>query len=63
MARIEESKRTYIEELATNPRVNLMVLSERINIAFHEDESEVSLSEKIDYHYVASMNCLNVMIR
>ena len=47
MARIEESKRTYIEELATNPRVNLMVLSERINIAFHEDESEVSLSEKI----------------
>ena len=25
MARIEESKRTYIEELATNPRVNLMV--------------------------------------
>ena len=34
MARIEESKRTYIEELATNPRVNLMVLSERINIAF-----------------------------
>ena len=49
MARIEESKRTYIEELATNPRVNLMVLSERINIAFHEDESEVSLSEKILY--------------
>ena len=43
MARIEESKRTYIEELATNPRVNLMVLSERINIAFHEDESEVYL--------------------
>ena len=25
MARIEESRRTYIEELATNPRVNLMV--------------------------------------
>ncbi len=21
------------------------------------------ISEKIDYHYVASMNCLNVMIR
>ena len=41
MARIEESKRTYIEELATNPRVNLMVLSERIDIVFHEDESEV----------------------
>ena len=39
MARIEESKRTYIEELATNPRVNLMVLSERIDIVFHEDES------------------------
>lgn len=47
MARIEESKRTYIEELATNPRVNLMVLSERIDIVFHEDESEVSLAEKI----------------
>ena len=42
MARIEESRRTYIEELATNPRVNLMVLSERIDIVFHEDESEVS---------------------
>ena len=47
MARIEESRRTYIEELATNPRVNLMVLSERIDIVFHEDESEVSLAEKI----------------
>lgn len=47
MARIEESKRTYIEELATNPRVNLMVLSERIDIAFHDDESEMSLAEKI----------------
>ena len=47
MARIEESRRTYIEELSTNPRVNLMVLSERINIAFHEDENEVSLAEKI----------------
>ena len=47
MARIVESKRTYIEELATNPRVNLMVLSERIDIVFHEDESEVSLAEKI----------------
>lgn len=47
MARIEESKRTHIEELATNPRVNLMVLSERINIAFQEDESEMSLAEKI----------------
>ena len=48
MARIEESRRTYIEELSTNPRVNLMVLSERINIAFHEDENEVSLAEKIE---------------
>lgn len=47
MARIEESKRTYIEELATNPRDNLMVLLERIDIVFHEDESEVSLAEKI----------------
>lgn len=47
MARIEESKRTYIEELATNPQVNLMVLSERLDIAFHDDESEMSLAEKI----------------
>lgn len=34
MARIEESKRTYIEELSTNPRVNLMVLSERSILRF-----------------------------
>ena len=62
MARIEESKRTYIEELATNPRVNLMVLSERINIAFHEDESEVSLSEKIAEKFYDMPQLINKII-
>ena len=65
MARIEESKRTYIEELATNPRVNLMVLSERIDIVFHEDESEVSLAEKIALSYYSrkqSNSCCNAGI-
>lgn len=47
MARIEESKRNHIEELATNQSVNLMVVCERINVPFHDDESEMSLAEKL----------------
>lgn len=47
MARIEKSERTHIEELATNPAVNLMVLCERTGVPFSEDEEEMSLARKV----------------
>jgi hypothetical protein len=47
MARIEASKRTFVEELATNPQVNLMVTCERLGAPFNDGEAEISLAEKI----------------
>lgn len=47
MAMIKASKRTFIEELATNPQVNLMVTCERLGAPFHDDESEISLASRV----------------
>lgn len=47
MARIEASKRTFVEELATNPQVNLMVTCERLGAPFNDGEAEISLADKI----------------
>lgn len=47
MARIEASKRTFVEELATNPQVNLMVTCERLGAPFNDGEAEISLAYKI----------------
>ncbi len=47
MSRIEVSKRTFIEELATNPQVNLMVVCERLGAPFNDGEAEISLADKV----------------
>lgn len=47
MAKIKASKRTFIEELATNPQVNLMVTCERLGAPFNDGEAEISLAEKV----------------
>ena len=47
MAVIEASKRTFEEELATNPQVNLMVTCERLGAPFNDEEGEISLAYRI----------------
>ena len=47
MAVIKASKRTFVEELATNPQVNLMVVCERLGAPFNDGEAEISLADKV----------------
>ena len=40
MSLIKASGRTFVEELATNPQVNLMVVCERLGAPFNDGEAE-----------------------
>ncbi len=47
MSLIKASGRTFVEELATNPQVNLMVVCERLGAPFNDGEAEISLAAKV----------------
>ena len=42
MSLIKASGRTFVEELATNPQVNLMVVCERLGAPFNDGSRDIS---------------------
>ena len=52
MSLIKASGRTFVEELATNPQVNLMVVCERLGAPFNDGEQRYLWQLKLQRNFM-----------